>query len=171
MWNAGWLLRGFGPNSFNPIAPGDSYTPAQVVGQLLVTAGEGTAPGDGLDWPVYVSRMPSPDSSIPRNAIGVFDTSGLLDGRQMSDGRITQHPGFQVRVRSSAYRDGFLKGEQIARALDSIRRMTVVVGTSSVRVDNLSRSSTVVWLGTDPDSRMEQFSLNGRCTLTPLEED
>lgn len=83
-------------------------TPAQDTATFLAAAGATGAFGGTSGWPVFVGREPLG----PIEAVTVYDTGGgpnvLVDLRK---------PTVQVRVRAEDYLDGWVKSDQIYKAL------------------------------------------------------
>ena len=149
-----------------------THSPADVVRNLLIDLGLGTAPADGGAWPVYVAQEPnSPDSVIT-----VYDTSGILDGRFMVSGEVQENHGFQVRVRCANTWRGYEKAQEIAVALDeSTSLKTVSVGDDAGTGDQtytvyaVSRKGGVISLGKDtPRTKLNLFTINAVVSLRQI---
>ena len=152
-----------------------SHSPAFWIRCLLIREGMGVAAtGEGVKvWPVYVGSMPDGKegtapinaSGIEDNAIAVYNTAGLLDGREAA-GRTVEHPGWQVKVRSLDYEAGYAKIKAIAEMFDTIK-MTYVVDGSQVTLIHAITRGPVLTLGAVPGNRRrDAFSVNGTVTIT-----
>lgn len=140
-----------------------NHSPAQVIRQLLIDAlvfGNESA----NTWPSFVHHMP--DS--PKNVVSVHDRTGILDGRLMDGGEYDEHPGIQIMVRSSTFEDGWVMASAITTVLDSTLRTIVGLSAVNYLVQNTSRTSPIIPLGTDPKSstRQEHFSINLTASIT-----
>jgi len=138
-------------------------SPADVIYQLLIDLGLGSSSGE---WPVFVGFLP--DS--PDEAICVYDTAGMSDGRYLATGYRVEHPGIQIRVRGKDYQTTFEKVQSIAETLDLQSRIVVVLSSEEAySVINVSRTGTILPLGIDEATgrRCHHFSLNAVLTLSP----
>ena len=140
-----------------------SIPPAQVFQKWLISKALGSDSDAEtlLPWPVYVGFLPE----SPDDLIVVSDTTGAKDGRLMV-GETIFHPGIQIRIRSLDYVAGYTKAQDIFKALDKIKNLNVVVNQSTVRIAAFTKSSDILNLGTDPETRRRQgFTINGTTTL------
>ena len=138
---------------------------AQIVQQLLVDLGLGTlrsASPSGA-WPVF--RGVEPD--LPDNAITVYGTVGLDDGRSMIDGELFDQPGFQVRVRGTDGDVAVEKVEAIRTSLAvSVRLRDVRVEAATYLVWSVSRIGQVLVLGLEtPKSKRSLCTLNAQLAV------
>jgi len=147
-------------------------SPAQVLCKLLVDLGVAEAAETPAlpkkEWIAYVAHMPD-GGNTHDNAIAVYNTSGFPDGRLMGDGKRIEHPGFQIRVRASSDSISYGRAQSIALALDGVVRQNVTVDGEVWRVDNISRTGTLLGLGQD-EKRRTTYTFNGVITLTFLED-
>lgn len=146
---------------------GLTSSPALVLAQYLVNEGTANPPGgNDVVWPVYVSHTPNK----PDDLIGIYLTPGVVGGRWMRTGRKVAFPGVMIRVRAFDDAAGYDKANQIAELLDStVGRPEVTMESGEViRIDNLSRSSSVSYAGLDEEGRRIYYTVNARLTLTPL---
>lgn len=140
--------------------------PADVVRQLLINLGLGGVLTAA--WPVFSAFLPED----PDNAICVYDTPGVLDGRLMRTGEQIEHPGVQVRVRGLGYRETFQKAANIALALDAQMpvEITFTDPATVVTIKNISRSGAVMPLGMEEGTRRRyNFTINALLTTNPQE--
>ena len=142
-----------------------NHTPADIVRHLLVELAHGTLPSSSGSWPIFAHNLPD----TPDNAVVVYDTQGVLEGRSGADGGVMdEHPGIQVRVRSSAVNTGNIKAEAIAEALDQnvlnygiTITNTTGTATTTYTVHAVTRKSGVLRLGRDnPSSDCYSFTIN-----------
>lgn len=115
------------------------------------------------DWPVFVAHLP--DS--PDDAICVYDTPGVREGRMQKTGESVGKPGWQVRVRSIEHGDGIIKISQIARYFDTVLREPVAIGAYNYVIQAITQTGTILPLGQNNDEkRRYHFTLNGTITYT-----
>ena len=148
-----------------------TYSPADVIRQLLIDLAYGTSSSGTADWPVYCSTLP--DS--PDKVITVVDTTGIHQGRLMISGEVEERHGIQILVRSAKFPSGWSKADDITVGLDAVYQAGVVMDTKSYFVHAISRSSGPIALGKEapsegsniPISKREMFSVN--CTVSVRE--
>lgn len=139
------------------------HSPARIIRELLIdlSSGSATASLDN-DWAILVNNLPD----TPDSALVVNDTTGILDGRSMIDGEVLTNHGIQLIIRDDNQQDGYAKANDIAIALDGIRRNTVIVESSTYLVHAVSRKGDVIYLGVDvPRSNLHLYSINGTVSL------
>jgi len=134
--------------------------PSKVIQQYLLDMGVGVVPGTG-DWQMFISHLPDQ----PNNAACVYDLDVVADGR-VSNGERIEHPACQIRVRGKDYSTAWSKGIEVRDALDAIRNTVVVVVADNFLVHNFMRTSSLIPLGVDPDTRLVNFTLNGEMTVS-----
>lgn len=144
-----------------------THSPADVIRNLIIDLGDGTAHGSGStpvgDWPVYVGQEPnSPDSLIT-----CYDTAGETQGKTQIDGQVQERYGVQIRVRDANFHDGQKKAREIAVALDPVTLTSVEVGEDAgtggdtYLVMNVTRRSGPLSLGKNvTTSKLNLFTIN-----------
>jgi len=139
---------------------------ADVIRKLLIDLGLGASTNTSTSvWPIYVMQMPT----TPDNAIAVFDTAGLLQGRIMETGEQIEKPGIQIIVRSLNSLTAYQKVRAIALALDATYQRVINWSSANYRLDNFSRQGDVLPMGLDEADRPRyNFALNGIVTLKDL---
>ena len=126
-----------------------------------------TVPSGEGDWPLYISSMPDGDA-VETNCGAIYDTTGVRD-EKLSNGEVIQYPGIQLRIRSDDYEVGYAKIEAITLALDDICWDTIVVGGDTYLLQNISRATPVVPLGSERGyKRRFLFTVNFLCTLRKI---
>ena len=110
-----------------------------IIQTYLVGEGIVTEPSDGGDWPLYTSHLPD----VIGDCGAIYDRSGKLDGK-LSNGEVISHPGIQLSIRSDDYETGYAKAEAIALLLDGVNKETVVIGTDSYLLQNVSRAAFII---------------------------
>jgi len=143
------------------------HTPAELLRASLVSAGLGVmrTRNPNNDWPVYVSHLPD----APANAICVYDTAGVKDGRVMGTGETFQHPGFQIRVRATDYATAHTKIRAVVTHLDTIRQQTLAVDEDSYKLVAVTQMGNPIPLGREDDgAQRESFTLNGILAFTRI---
>lgn len=139
-----------------------NHTVADIIRRMLVTLGQGTLPSANGSWPIYAHNLPD----TPDNAVVVYDTAGLLDGRSGADSVMEEHYGIEIMVRSSGV-TGYTKADAIAVAMDTVQNVSVTVDTTSYVVHAITRKSGVLKAGTEtPTSKRYLFTVNAVVALT-----
>lgn len=140
-----------------------ALSPADVTRWLIIQLGVGTDPSLNLAWPVYCDNEPD----LPDNCITVYNTSGIVEGRDMNSGEAQEQPGAQFRIRATDPRTGYAKIDAIKQAIDTqVSYVTVVIGTASYLVHALSRTSGILALGKEIGaSRRSVYTLNAVVAL------
>jgi len=111
-------------------------------------------------WPIFVGHMPD----TPDDSICIYDTPGFHEGRINSTGESVGKPGWQVRVRSTNFRDSYIQMKLIAAHLDGILRERVAVD-GDVYVIQAVKPGTILNIGQEPDNKQRSlFTLNGTIT-------
>lgn len=142
-------------------------SPSKIIQSWLI---QNTLAGDPLDsaptWPCYMVSLPE-GTGVPSDAVCVYDTTPVPDGRLLRTGEQIVHPGIQIKVRSQSYQAGWDKAQAIAETLDAATRAQVSVDSVLHTMVAASRISGPVSLGVDPSSikRTFSFTLNYRITL------
>lgn len=144
------------------------HSPAHIISQVLVALGLAVRPGASAVWPVTVGTIPQ----SPDNAIGLYDTAGVSDGKMWEktgegevQGKAVNHSGFQVRVRAKDYPTAYAKAYDIAIALDAVVNFQVTISGSVYLVPNISRRAAPLYNGPEPDSTRQVFTINA---LVPM---
>jgi hypothetical protein len=99
------------------------HSPDDIIRNLIIDLGDGTAPDDAAAWPVYCRREPD----TPENVITVYQAANVLQGK-LQTGEAVEHYGAQVRVRAKDYYTGWDKIQNIAASLDGVTPREVEVG-------------------------------------------
>ena len=146
------------------------HSQCQIVRKLLIDNAFGVEPVNGAVWPIYFSSLPDGEASSPKvadEAICVYDTDGLKDGRIMASGEVVVHEGFQVKVRakSGGYQAAQKKLKQIAQFLDTVLRVAITLDTTDYIIQNITRLSPASWAGKEPTSKRRDF-FTITCTIT-----
>ena len=142
-----------------------AHSPADILRQALVDAGVGTMPTAAGAWPIFAAHLPDGTT----NAICVYDTGGLKDGRLMTGATIT-HPGWQVRVRAARQPDAWAKMEAIREALDAIGQTSVAIDAATYKLAAVSQTGDILKFSLpakteNTTANHEQITLNGTLTL------
>jgi hypothetical protein len=143
------------------------HTGATVLGTHLISTGLVTKPSENRPWPIYFNSMPE----MPNEAFTIYDIDGDLDGREMPTGRTVEHPGFQVRMRSSSSKqaEGIVKMFQIQQEFDRILKKTVPIvvsgkPTKNYLLQSVKRTTPILPLGPEEGGSRELFTTNGTIT-------
>lgn len=144
------------------------HSGADVLASYLFTTGIVTIPSQNKPWPLYLNSMPEK----PDEAITVFDTAGLEDGKVMKTGTTLFHPGYQFRLRVINNSRAVAKGLEIETYLDSILREEVViptrpdVPTKTYLLQAIRRTSNVIPIGAEEGGSRLIYTLNGLITYS-----
>lgn len=127
---------------------------------------------DQSTWFLFVGSLPpSEEGKAPIRAAALYDTPGLLDGREAQSGVVVGHPGFQLKLRTDKYTDGWKKINDSGDSLSLINNTTVIVDTSTYIVENVSAVSMPASLGPEQGStRYDLFASNFILTVN-LEDE
>jgi len=136
-------------------------TPATILASYVIhSLSEMTVPTENDTWPLYSPTLPD-GNGVKTNCGVMFDTTGIGDARSLRTGKINEHPGIQLIIRTNDYQTGWNKIQDIALLLDAITNSTVTLGTVTYQLTNCSRTSPVVYLGLEPGTkRRMKFSVN-----------
>lgn len=168
--------------TFSMLQPDPTY---DIIRSLLVKLEIGISPGErgekitknntgdsstSSNWLVFVKNEPD----TPDNVITVNSTVGRKDGRVHNTGAVVQHPGFQIKVRSSKDVIGYGKAQRIIVSLqEQVHMISVRVKLNDYIVQAISMDTAEpLDLGTErPSSKRYLFAVNGLATIhyIPLE--
>lgn len=131
----------------------------------MPVTGTPTTPNLTSGWPIYVGHLPDK----PDNAICIYDTSGVADGRDMRSEETITHPGWQVRVRATDYGAAQAKMKEVQKFLDTIRRTAVTIDGDDYRLEAVRQTGTPLALGQEQKAqRRDTITLNGTLTMKEL---
>lgn len=140
-----------------------THAPADVIRNLIIDLGDGTAPSDASAWPVYVATEPN----APDNVITITDTTPVIQGHSQINGEVQENYGVQIRLRANDFHEGQEKARAIAVALDAATLKTVRVGDvagtgdESYTVMSVTRISGPLSLGKNvTTSKLNVFTIN-----------
>ena len=142
------------------------HTSAEILAQYMMDVGIFEMPSQAASWPLYVAFLPASEEG--KDSAVFTETTGVLDGRY-SDGIYVEHYGSQLRVRSFSYSAGFLKAVEASQKLNAILNMQVSLDGVLYRINNVSRTSSVIPLGVEENGRGFSFSVNFLTTITTQE--
>ena len=142
-----------------------AVSPASILAYYIInTLAKMTDPSDGSTWPLWISHM----QDKPSNAGAIYDTSGILEQRQMS-GLVPTHQGIQIRIRAISYETGYAKIEDIASALDEVFDVSVEIDPEEYVIQNISKSSPIVPLGIEVGTKRRfLFTVNYLLTMRKI---
>lgn len=143
------------------------HSPAQIIQRLLVAEAVATLPTNNGSWPVYAYNEPESGNGVPENIIVVYDTSAQLDGSNMIDGQHTQHPGVQIRIRSTSEPVGHSKASQLLTVLSGVNREAIAISPNVYMVHAFALTSGIIDNGRDkPNSSRRSYTFNGTVSVT-----
>ena len=137
--------------------------PSKVMQLFLIDQGYGNLPPNTV-WPIYFGFMPGVPQA-PADAIAVYDTVGLKDGRLINTGEVIEYPGIQIRVRATAYENGFDRIQRITNKLDTVLKHLIIIGNDAYTIHNITRLGPPISLGQEEGSTRVLFVVNTRMTL------
>lgn len=140
-----------------------THSPARVIAAWLVAHVHAYDP-PAAQWGCYVSSLPDGG----HNALCVYDTVGILQGRIQRTGETIETPGIQVRVRSQDYETGRAKADALCAAFDELFRHEVEVDDTDYLIQAVTRTTPVICLGPEEGNKRERFTINFLVTITEL---
>ena len=132
--------------------------------ESLVAAGIGTRRSEATTgaWPIFVGHMPD----APDNAMCIYDTAGIPEGRLQGAGITLSKPGWQVRVRARTHQEGIAQMKRVQTHLDTILREAVTLDDDGYTVQAVTQTSTMLPIGKEPGGKSRDLlTLNGTITL------
>jgi len=143
--------------------PQTDHSPADVLRWLLIDLGVlGMPPAAGA-WPGHCNFEPS----VPDECVTLYDTVGNDDGREMNSGKLYNHPGVQVRVRSKSIPSGHSKASQIRTALaESINVSRISIDGVTYLVQAVTRIGQVIPIGRETQTSTGRFVHTVNATLS-----
>lgn len=118
-----------------------THSPADVVRRLIIDLSLGTFPTSPLGaWPVYTDGTPE----LPDGLIVVYDTIPKYQGRNHHTGYVYEHHGISIKIRSGIEPEAAQKANQIAQALDTVKRQTVTVPALTISGFSLPQTEYLV---------------------------
>jgi len=143
------------------------HTTAQILTKYLMGKGIIETPSKQAIWPGFISHLPG--GKDVQQAVALSDTQGMNDGRIMRTGEVIEHPGLQIRVRSRDFETSFQKATEAADSLSSVIRQSVTMkDNTSYLINNVSRFSSILPMGVEPETRLFLCSVNFTATITEI---
>lgn len=120
------------------------HSPADILRYIIIAHGLGflsSGIDNPVDWTVYADIEPD----APDNCITVYNTIGRRHKRLQATGRIHEHHGIQIRIRSRTPALGYNKARDIAVTLDEdVYKEQVTIGTSVYCLHSFSRAGDII---------------------------
>jgi hypothetical protein len=139
--------------------------PSVIIKEYLVAQGFATEPSDETDWPIFRTRLPD-GNNVPHNAMAVYDTDGVKDGRLMVDGEPILRHGIIVLVRSPDFDTGWTKAGDIADLFDRVFNELFEMDDAAYTLCNCSRTTGVIPVGQEEGTKRRYiFSINMLLTV------
>lgn len=144
-------------------------SPAEMMQVLLVDEGFASLPidttllpGDGK-WLCFVDSMPNE----PEECIACFGGAGLIFGRLHKTGVKPEHQGVKLLLRSPSPETGWDKANAIAKFFDTgtLSPRVLRVRDSACYLHTVHRTSNVLSLGEQKETRLWMWSLNARLVM------
>ncbi len=139
------------------------HTSAEILAQYMMDVGVFEMPSQAASWPLYIAFLPARENG--NDSAVIAETTGILDGRY-ADGKYVEHYGSQLRVRSLSYSEGYLKTYNASLELNSILNTPITLDGVFYRINNVSRTSSVIPLGVEENGRGFSFSVNFLTTIS-----
>ena len=151
-----------------------TVTPTDEDGPLLKRVLEPHShDNENPEWYGFHSKEPDSDY-VGDNVVTFYTTTPLQDGRLMV-GETIQHPGVQIRVRSTDDGTGYRKIAAFEPACDAIHRHTVTLeneggesGTTAYLIHAVSRASGILPLGSIPNQDLFIHTINFTMTIAVI---
>lgn len=139
------------------------HSPAHILQQLIVDLDLGQKPTTaGATWPTTISVVPT----APDQNIATFDTTGILRTRNMSNGKRSSFPGFNIRIRAREFPVAMAKALAICTKFDeNVKNAVVVVESKIYRVLSIRRTSNPIFAGPEEGSSRPLVTINGLITV------
>jgi beta-lactam-binding protein with PASTA domain len=139
------------------------YTPAEILVEYYIGQGIFDRIAPKVEWPVYVSHLPG--GKEQQQASAFTDSEPFSDGRLMFGTHI-EHGSVQCRVRARDFNTAKQKMAEVVNKAELIKRTIVTMPDGQVfRLDNVSRSSGVLPMGVEPETRLFLYSVNFVTTI------
>lgn len=143
-------------------------SPAQVIRRLLIQL---TLAPDSQTaaWAPFTAFLPD----APDTALVVYDTAGTQNGRIMRTGEKIEHPGIQIRFRSSTYPVAWEKAKAVADALDALPTGTSVIMLPTSEkwiLQNVSRTGAILTAGIEIEGDRKRHNLTINAIITMRKE-
>lgn len=142
------------------------HLPSEVLQHALAKAGYGVLRSQKPQgaWPVHAEHLPT----APDNAICVYTTAGIKDGRRMG-GVTDRHQGWQIRIRAVDLRTALVKAAEIEAWLDTVLRLPVTVADRDYTIQAVTQTTGVTPLGQEPTGqRRDEVVLNGLISFSEV---
>lgn len=127
--------------------------PSSILWEYLIeTAGLFSNPANGTAWPLYDGNLPD-GNATPNVAAALFNTSGLLEGKDMHS-NLDQRYGIQVALRCFSESDGYDKAKEVQNSVKDIHNEDIsIVSGETWRILNVHQTSPIVKIGIDEKGR------------------
>lgn len=139
-----------------------NHSPAEIVALELVARGFVSDPELETVWPCFSSVLPDE----PADAVCVYNTTGVVQGREHRTGKTCESFGLTVMVRSTDESAGWLKAREVCEALDAIVRAVLKVDNDDYLIQGVHRVSGVIPLGGEQETGHRLFTINARATIS-----
>lgn len=153
-----------------PIIADLHHSPATIFQTYLRQESFGVNPTSSQTWKIFVGSMPDDEDPDRDRAICVYDTTGIIFGKCMCDGRIYQQYGINIRVRSVDYEEGWRRANNIQDNLAALSQETVIIESIEYKIGSFSPTSGIIPLGESEIRSRKSFSLNGIAAITNTQE-
>jgi hypothetical protein len=140
-------------------------SPAMVLATWLQQVAIGVDPliGGATGWPIFVDQ----EADLPNEALAVYNTAGVVDGRIHNTGETIVHEGIQFSARSASLLLARQKIDEIALKVDALIQTPVTVGSNRYNINAINKTSGVLYAGPDSKTR-QKYTLNATATIQEL---
>lgn len=145
-------------------------SPAELVRMCLVHRGWVTMPDPTMPIPAngstycFVSSLPNE----PDQLLYLRDSTGLIFGKRQNDGKVLEHPGIVIIMRSLDFgRDWAM---DLLEAIESITHTDITMPDGMIyHVQSVYRTSTLADMGEEVGKRRHSWTANARVAMQDLE--
>jgi len=131
-------------------------SPADILAEFLVFRGHATRPAANGLWTIYVDNMPTERDQ----AICIYNTDGVKQGRGMRSQQTWERPGIQVRVRGLDKSTPRAKMESLRAFFDTLAKETIIVGGNAYTLWCISRVGGILYMGQEETKLRENYTSN-----------
>jgi hypothetical protein len=133
-----------------------NHCQAEIIHKYLVDADAIVEPPTTEPWPGFYNT----GNVESNNSVVVMDTTNTTNGKTAPDREVQEHFGFQVVVRSADKPTGYAKCADLTELLDQVSFASVTLGETEYILDNLKRTSSVLYAGFEETSNRVLHTVN-----------
>lgn len=138
-------------------------SPAWIIANRLINAGAVKLTGSAADFIVKAGSLPSEHD----NAVAVYDTTPVLDGRIQKTGKHVVHPGIAIRARSLDYLKAYRKASECLVVLTEKTNWTEVnVDGEAYVIQSVTLTTGIIRIGEVEQRDRQNFQFNALATIS-----